>query len=442
MTAAGKNWVIDRLQELQTRLSSVRTPGESVPVVQSAAIDKKALNALEHGMRQSAAVLQREISQLLDVASTLRPGPSDRLESVNKKLAMLQLRADSLFTTFDLLQDATAIRADAKTGRMLRGVDILLRDALNRPVPGYTPPLAVSYLDSSGRGGAIARARTRLPGGFLLGAALVRVSPESLPMRLSSVLHEAGHQLSVDLTLLDEAQAKIARTVYGKTRQRAAAKLYASWASELMADCWGIVLGGGAPAVDGLQRVLSLPEQLLYTIRPGAPHPTGPVRVRFADEASRLAYPDPALDLLRRRFEEIYGTPAISRTLHGRLRPLLGATPAVARALMTEPFKGLGGKTMIDCGERWLVHPGRIRKLLPAVIAGDGSALMRCPALQGLAVLGFARLQDRIPITRLNRLSGNWLASLADRDFRGIRADTAHDSQTTDYRMMTMRTVQ
>lgn len=442
MLAAGKNWVIDRLQELQTRLGNVRTPGQSVPVVQSAAIDKSALNALESGMRKSAAVLVREIDELLRSTERLGAGRSDRLEAANKKLALLQLRADSLFTTFDLLQDATAVRADAKTGRMLRGVDILLQHALRRPIPGYTPPLAVSYLDSSGRGGAIARARTRLPGGFVLGAALVRVSPESLPMRLSSILHEAGHQLSVDLQLLDEARLKIARVVYRLTGQRAAAKLYASWASELLADCWGVVLSGGAPAVDGLQRVLSLPEELLYSIRAGAPHPAGPVRIHFADAASRLVYPDPALKLLKLRFEEIYGTPTITESLRGRLHPLLAATPRVARALMAEPFKGLGGKTLTDCGERWLVHPTRVRKILPSVNAGDLSELMRCAPLQGLAVLGFMRLQGVIPVRKLNRISATWLGGLADKNFRGVDADSARTSHTTNYRLSMMRTIQ
>ena len=148
MATTGRNWVIDRLEELQTRLANVRVPGESVPIVQSAAFARTALVALEDGMRQSAGVLRREIDQRLAEAKRLKDGPSRALERANKKLTLLQLRADSLFTTFDLLQDATAIRSDAETGRLLRGVDIVLEHALRRPIPGYSPPMAVSYRDS------------------------------------------------------------------------------------------------------------------------------------------------------------------------------------------------------------------------------------------------------------------------------------------------------
>ncbi|MGB5347663.1 MAG: hypothetical protein WBN23_15965 [Woeseia sp.] len=433
--------MIDRLQELHSRLSSVHAPGTSIPVVQSAAIAQRALNALEDGMRQSAAVLQQDIRKQLATASALANGNTQALQASNKKLAMLQLRADSLFSTFDLLQDATAIRSDAAMGRMLRGVDVLLEHALHRPIPGYTPPLAVSYLDSSGRGGAIARARTRLPGGFILGAALVRVSPEALPLRLSSILHEAGHQLSVDLGLLHEARAKVMRVVERTTGHPAAAKLYGSWVGELMADCWGIVLGGGAPAVDGLQRVLSLPEQLLYLIRRNAPHPPGPVRVSFADAASRLVYPDPCLDTLQQRFAEIYGTPTLPRAQRARFRTLLKATPGAAHALMTEPFDGLGGRALVSCGAGWMVHPTRIRKFLPALHENRLDDLARCPPLQGLAVLGFARIAGHLPVHRLSRITSDWLQGLADRSFRDIDLHAAADPQLPQSRSPMMRTM-
>jgi hypothetical protein len=209
-----------------------------------------------------------------------------------------------------------------------------------------------------------------------------------------------------------------------------------------MADCWGIVLSGGAPAVDGLQRVLSLPEELLYSIRAGLPQPPGPVRVLFSDAGSRIAYPDPALDMLRKRFDEIYGSPAISESLRGRLQPLLAATPAVARALLSEPFQGLGGKSMVDCGERWLVHPSRIRKLLTALNSRNVAQLVRCPPLQGLAILGFARLRGDIPLQRLNQMAARWLSALAEQDFRGDEIRKTQDSTTTQFRFATMRTMQ
>ncbi len=185
----------------------------------------------------------------------------------------MQLQADALFRTIDLYVDAIATRADAQVASLLAGTDALLADALARPVPGYLAPVAVSYLDSGGRGGAINRARTRLPGGIVLPVALVRVSPESLPARLSSCLHEAGHQLSADLHVLDEGRDVIEAAALRSRLDPTSARQWGLWTGELMADCWNIGLSGGAPGVDGLQRLLSLPTPWLFRVLPNDPHP-------------------------------------------------------------------------------------------------------------------------------------------------------------------------
>ncbi|MBT8099138.1 MAG: hypothetical protein KJO82_05280 [Gammaproteobacteria bacterium] len=442
MATTGKSWVVDRLEELRTRLQGVRKPGDSIPVIQVAAISGPAMVALESGMRRSVSALLRDIEKLLRLARQLDQGPSNRLKFVNKKLTLLQLKADSLFSTFDMLQDATAIRADAKTGRLLRGVDVLLEHALRRPIPGYTAPMAIGYLDSSGRGGAIARARTRLPGGFILPTALVRVSPESLPLRLSSSLnHEVGHQLTADTSLLGDATRRVTSVVMRTTGNAAAAKLFGSWSNELMADAWSVVLGGGVPVMDGLQRVLSLPEPILYAFRPG-PHPVGPVRVQFSYEASRLTFPDPALDRLRRRFDEIYGAPSVPDSLKQRLRPLLRSVPGVARALINRPFEGLGGKTLAQCGEGWRLHPRRIRRLIPMIQKARVSELVELAPLQALAALGYARVLGALPVDDLNRLASAWLGGLAERRFRGARSLDLKQRPISKSRTQTMRMMQ
>lgn len=431
----GRNWIIDRLNELDTRLKRVRSPSSGIPMVATAAIASSALNALEAGITRSSQELRSAAARLRRRAAAIEEDDRRRLRHANKALTLLQLRADRLFSTYDLLQDATAIRADAVMGQMLSGVDMIIRQSLRRPVPGYRPPQALCYLDSAGRGGAIARARTRLPGGFVLPLALVRVSPESLPMRLSSVLHECGHQLSVDLNLLDEARRKIIEFVTGVTGKKSLATTYAGWTGELMADLWGIVLGGGAPAVDGLQRVLSLPEQLLYMIRRSAPHPPGPVRVAFADAAARQLYNDPLLDQLRKRFHAIYGTPKISLNNRNQFRALLAVTPATAKMLMTEPFDGLGGRTLVDCGEGDAIHPRRLRQSVGNMAQNNGRSLDSLTPLQGLAALSITRLDNTMGIDQLHDITSAWLARLAVRHFRGRQSapakTTTHSLQTT-----------
>jgi hypothetical protein len=411
-------WVLERLAELRVRLASIRIPSLTVPVVAVADVSPAALAALEEGTRRAIRTMYRSVQASERRLERHPAGSPAELERANDRLAFLQLRADALFRTLDVFLDGLSTRADAETGVLLRGTDFVVAAALDRRVPGYAPPLAVTYLDSAGRGGAIARARTEFPGGVVLPIALVRVSPETLPTRLTSLLHEAGHQLSSDLNVLEEGARVIHRAALEALGCRTRAALWASFASELLADVWGYVLGG-VPAVDGLQRVLSLPAPLLYLVRSKDPHPPAVVRVAFGLEFTRSVHPDPLLDLLQRRFTAVYGSSPSASTL-GRQQLELGrAVPAVARALREHRFAGLGRRTMVDTADPDDVAPAKLRRLVDRMPAP--AALVELPPLTTLALLGTARLLGRLSADHYDLTARAWLRALArDRFRRGI----------------------
>lgn len=410
-----RHWLLDRLEELDARLSDLRKPSSSMPSVPSAAIGRSALRAIERGLLVSAAALHGEIAGLRETIRARRGCERDR-PADNLRLTLLQLRADALFTSYDLISDAILSRADPKVGLEMAGCDLLLGRAMRIDVPGYRPPPVITYPDSVTRGGAINRARTRLPGDVLLGAALIRVSRESIPTRLSSGCHEVGHQLAGDLGLLEEAAALIHDAALQALGDRAAAEAWRSWTSELVADVFGSALSGGVPAVDGLQRVLSLPAPLIYRIKPGDPHPPGAVRVPFAIALARLVRSHPLLDLLSERFGKTYPTKPFDAASRRALF-LAGAASPVASVLARARLTGLGQRSILNVTRE---ARERIASAVPdgPVAAPPGpSRLAALDPLVANAVLGFARVAGRITPDRHRRLAGAWLRRLAEQNF-------------------------
>ena len=383
-----------------------------MPSVPAAAIDRSALREIEQGLTISAKTLQGEIERLKgEVRTNQAPRQADNL-----RLTLLQLRADALFTSYDLICDAILSRADPKVGLEMAGCDLLLCRAMEVEVPGYQSPRVISYPDSVTRGGAINRARTRLPGDVLLGAALIRVSRESIPTRLSSGCHEVGHQLASDLNILQEMADLVEATALEALRDAGGAAQWRSWTSELVADAFGSALTGGVPAVDGLQRVLSLPAPLIYRIKPGDPHPPGAVRVPFATEFARLVRPHPLLGLLADRFEKIYPSRPFDRSSERSLSLARAARP-VARKLAEARLTGLGRRTILD-----VTSEARrvIAQAVPDGMPGpppSASKLARLDPLAANAVLGFARVAGTLTPERHRSLAGAWLRGLAEHRF-------------------------
>ena len=411
-------WIVERIADLESRLDGIRWPSCATPSIAAGAVSQRALVALEAGAHE---VVRALLASSRGLQRAVYSG-SAPIALIERQIVALQLRADALFKTIDLYTDAITTRADARVAMLLAGTDVLLGDALARPVPGYSAPIAISYLDSGGRGGAINRARTRLPGGIVLPIALVRVSPESLPARLSSCLHEAGHQLSADLNLLDEGHDVIEAAALRALGDTAAARLWASWTLELLADCWNIGLSGGAPGVDGLQRLLSLPQAWLFRIIPNDPHPPGFLRSRFALALAQRWHPHGVLTALARRIGTAHG--AITNEATQRVIALDGATAAVARALASHRFEGLGHRSLADACEIAELAPRQAMRLGKAI--GRRSLVSQRPLL-GLAALNFGRLTGRIEVRRFHREVASWLMRLAEQHYSRVPGAIGRD---------------
>lgn len=417
---AGKDataWLRQRADELEARLREIRLPIAGIPMIPAAQLDRGLVGELGAQLRAAISALCRRLRD---------PRPGGLTAS---RLTWCQLQADGLFATLDLLTDAVAQRADARIGPLLAGAEVLARAALDARVPGYRPPAPLCYLDR-GRGGEIRRARTQLAGGVILPVALIRVGLHSLATRLSTVLHEAGHQLAVDLALLGEAARLIERTSAGALGLPPLAALWRSWTGELLADAWSVCAGGGLLALDGLQRLLAaMPAPLAYAFSPGAPHPPGMVRARFTLELARVVdpAPDPLLEQLDRRWSETYASVPLPPARRALVERLERAAPAVAAALAHHRFAGLGGQTLAGAAGSARVSGRRIAGLAP-LASSEAPQLAALDPVVAIAVLCRARLATSISPRAAESASLRLLDSLAARRDDAPTAASFHPS--------------
>lgn len=397
----GMAWLAQRAAELEARLDAIVSPVQEVPMVDAAQLDPELVEGINASVGYAVARLRRQLR---------RPG-------IERRIGRCQLRADALFATLDLLTDAVAQRANASIGLQLAGTEALARAALAARVPGYQPPPPLCYLDG-GRGGEIRRARVQLGGGVILPAALIAVGLSSLATRLSTVLHEAGHQIAVDLGLMQDAERVIqlaARTTLGSG---ALAEAWLPWTGELLADAWSVCTGGGVLALDGLQRLLiGLPPSLAGVILPGAPHPPAVVRARFTLELARAleGSRDPVLEQLERRWSQAFASTSIPTRRRAVLDQLAAAAPAVARALVRHAFRGLGGQPLAVAGRHHAVRGSEIERHLTAGLFAKPAMLATGSPLIAIAVLCRARLSGLLSPSAAERTSRELLEHLAHR---------------------------
>ena len=147
-----------------------------------------------------------------------------------------------MLSQLDLFSDAITQRSENETGLWLSGLDVAAQDALELPGGYFRAPPVVCYLHR-GLGGAIRRARTRLPGGGENPVSIIRIPRERMIGYgiASSLMHETGHQAAALLGLVESLRPEIQRAGRGAAGpERAAWLFFERWISEIVADLYSI----------------------------------------------------------------------------------------------------------------------------------------------------------------------------------------------------------
>src|SRR6266705_7115042 len=239
-------WMLEQeARALLTRLDRVKPFALQETMLPAAALSPAAQTGIEQYLMRGRRDLRGRIHRFIRWLQG--PGAAAAApEELQRQFTFLRLQFNLALSQLDLFSDAITQRSESETGVWLSGLDIAAQDALALPGGYFDAPPIVCYLHR-GLGGAIRRARTRLPGGGDNPVAIIRIPRERMIGHgiASSLVHEVGHQAAALLGLVESLRP----TLQGMQRtapvpERPAWRLWERWISEIVAGFWAIAKVG------------------------------------------------------------------------------------------------------------------------------------------------------------------------------------------------------
>src|SRR5438552_12829189 len=260
MTVASRaSWLLEQeARALLTRLDRVKPFALQDTMVPAAGLMPVSQIAIERYLLRGRRRLRDEVRGYI---TWLRgPGRMASPVDMQRRFTILKLRFNTALSQLDLFAEAITQRSEHEVGVWLSGLDVAAQDALTLPERFFKAPPIVCYLHR-GLGGAIRRARTRLPGGGENPVAVIRIPRERMIGHgiASSLVHEVGHQAAALLGLVESLRPNLhemQRTA--PVPERPAWRLWERWISEIVADFWAIAKVGITSTL-GLIGTVSLP---------------------------------------------------------------------------------------------------------------------------------------------------------------------------------------
>jgi hypothetical protein len=402
-------WLLEQeTRALLTRLASVQPFVLQETHLAAAALSPAALSAIERYLTGGRREVHRRAEAFLD---WLRgPGRAASPADQQRRYWMLRLTFQDALAQFDLFSEVITQRSEHSNGVLLSGLDVAAAEALLLPGGFFEGPPVVCSLHR-GLGGAIRRARTRLPGGGDNPVALVRIPRERMIGFgiASSLVHEVGHQGAALLELVESLQAEL-RSIRRPPRLRAAWRRWDRWMSEIVADFWSISRIGIGSTL-GLVGLVSLPRGFVFRPSDDDPHPMPWVRVLLSCAVGDRLYPHPQWRRLASTWRRLYPLAGLRPELRATIADLRATMPELVSLLVghrPERLRGwsigevfrnpeLDPPALLRRFEWWRARPSRMRSEPPTV---------------AFAVLGQARASGRLSPEResrhLRRLIASW----------------------------------
>jgi hypothetical protein len=398
-------WLIQQeTRALAARLARLRPFAMTTPMVPAATVSSAAATAMENHLLEGRRLLGRRIAAFLQWLSGPR-GRRATAADAQRRLVFLKLRFNAVISQFYIFAAVLTQRSEHETGVWVAGLDDLASDALSLPGGYYRPPPVVCFLDR-GHGGAIRRARTRLPGGDLNPVAIIRVPQERMVGAgiASSLVHETGHQAAELLGLLQPLRTALQERQKARLETALAWRLFERWISEIVADFWGAAKVGMASTL-GLISLVSLPRAFVFRVTADDPHPAPWIRVKLSCAMGDALYPHPQWNAVARLWESLYPVSDVAAETRAVLSALEAAIPEFVQLLINFRPIALRGRSLKE------VMPLAERQ--PAVLAGHYRMWAESPELMHaapptlvFAAIGQARADGKIsPETESNLLA-------------------------------------
>ncbi|WP_250532357.1 hypothetical protein [Caballeronia sp. ATUFL_F1_KS39] len=377
---------------IRARLDAQLPYALQMPMVPAANISDEAMSAIERHMQAARQQLRLRIAHFLHRLRQLHPTPHNTAVA-QRHYALLKLYFHAALTHFEIFAEVLTQRGQHGTGIWLAGLDVAAQDGLRQAgVTPSTPPV-ICYVER-GHGGAIRRARTRLPGGGANPVAVIRIPRERMVGTgiAASLFHEVGHQAAALLDLVNAyRRASVPRVANGAEWWRA----WDRWISEILADLWAVSRVGIA-ATCGLMSVVSLPRAFVLRVNLDDPHPAPWIRVKLSIAMGRALYPHPQWNELEQVWERLYPREQMSASQRKTFDALDRSVPVFVDTLLALRPPALRGRSLGDALHLPDRHPQRLLELWQHVRLRPQQLLANTPTL-AFAVLGQARYSGMLP---------------------------------------------
>jgi hypothetical protein len=407
-------WFLEQeARALIARLERVKPFALIAPMVVAASVPQAAQTAMENHLILGRRKLRTMIEEFIGWVRSPK-GHSATPVAAQTKLVFLRLRFNAVLSQFHIFADVLTQRSEHEMGVWIAGLDDFAADALSLPGGYYEMPPVVCYVDR-GHGGAIRRARTRLPGGDPSPVAIIRIPHERMIGSgiASSLVHETGHEASHLLGLLGPL-----RKMLGLRKETGKGSVpvwgyWERWISEIMADFWGVAKVGVASTL-GLMSLVSLPHAFVFRIDTRDPHPTPWIRVKLSCAVGKALYPHPQWDALARLWELLCPAEGLEEKQKAVLTALEAGIPEFVQLLINFRPQSLRGKSLKEVMTLAERHPSRLAAYYQDWAASPAKIRMAPPSLV-FAVIGQAKADGKISPESESQLLANLLSYWAMR---------------------------
>jgi hypothetical protein len=373
------------------RLDRVKPFVLSEPMVLAASLLPAAQIAIERFLAKGRRELKERVQDFLSWLHG--EGGQASPENIQRRFVFLKLRFNAVLSQLELFHQVITLRSENEQGVWLSGLDVVAADALALPEYYEAPPV-ICYLDR-GIGGAIRRARTRLPGGGENPVAVIRIPRERMIGSgiASSLIHEVGHQGAALLGLVPSLQL-VLRAKQLDAREPLVWRLWERWISEIVSDFWSIArLGVGSTL--GLIGVVSLPRPFVFRINVDDPHPTPWIRVKLSCAIGDGLYPHPQWQRVARLWESYYPTADLDDDRRDLLARLEASLPEFVSVLINHHPSALRGRSLMEAMKTEQRTPARLTALFRAW-SRTPQQMYRAPPSLVFAVLGQAKTDGEL----------------------------------------------
>jgi hypothetical protein len=360
--------------------------------------------------RLAAAVaeLSREAAS---VAGGLVRG--DAPADVRRRLLRLRRHYLQVETVLDFYGDAVASRTNPTLAAILRGLDVIAADSLERMLRplGIPAPIAMVYLDK-GLGAAILRADVRLWDRTSLSpVAAIKLTRHNLWCP-TALLHETGHQFAHLTGWTGELAECLARALAPRSAELAS--VWRGWASEVAADVHAFAQAGWAPLAP-LANVVDGSTSVVYRMIPSDPHPFPWIRVMFNAALCRSWFGAGPWDRLAAAWARRHPPANAPADVGGLARLSVAAFDDIVDICTRRPMQAFGGRPLYALADPSRVSPSALDALAgqagPALLTSQ--YLARRDSLAILAWLSARPTTDLKNATAHRKTLQGWLATLS-----------------------------